>query len=201
VYHQPVGDVAAFVLAGGRSSRMGKDKAFLELGGRTLLARALELAESLTETIAIVGDGSKFFPLGRVIADVYPGQGPLAGIHAALKSSDCALNLMLALDIPFIGKDFLRYLLSEASRSSAVVTVPKTQDNWHPLCAVYRREFSANAVEALRRGKNKIDLLFAKVETREVNQDEMMRMNFPDSIFRNLNTPEDWRKAEQEIAR
>ena len=64
VYHQPVGDIAAFVLAGGRSSRMGKDKAFLELGGRTLLSRALELAESLTETVALVGDASKFFPQG-----------------------------------------------------------------------------------------------------------------------------------------
>ena len=201
VYHQPVGDIAAFVLAGGRSSRMGKDKAFLELGGHTLLSRALELAESLTETVAIVGDTSKFFPLGRVIDDVYPGQGPLAGIHAALTSSDSALNLMLALDTPFMERDFLRYLVSEASRSRAVVTVPKTKDNWHPLCAVYRREFASHAEEALRRGKNKIDPLFAKVETRVVNQAEMIRMNFPDTMFRNLNTPGDWKKAEQEIAR
>jgi len=196
-----VGDVAAFVLAGGKSRRMGKDKAFLELGGRTLLSRALELAESLTETVAIVGNGSNFFPLGRVIDDIYPGQGPLAGIHAALTASDSALNLMLALDIPFIETDFLRYLLSEASRSSAVVTVPKTKDHWHPLCAVYRQEFAITADEALRRGKNKIDPLFAKVETRVINQDEMRRLNFFDSMLRNLNTPEDWKIAEQEIAR
>jgi molybdopterin-guanine dinucleotide biosynthesis protein A len=201
VYHQPVGDIAAFVLAGGKSSRMGKDKAFLELGGRSLLSRALALAGSLTETVAIVGDGSKFFPQGRVIDDVYPGQGPLAGIHAALINSDAILNLVLALDIPFIETDFLRYLLSEASRSSAVVTVPKTGDRWQPLCAVYRHEFAATADDALRRGKNKIDPLFAKVETRVVNQDEMLRMNFVVSMFRNLNTVEDWKKAEQEIAR
>ena len=201
MYHQPVGDIAAFVLAGGKSSRMGKDKAFLELGGRTLLSRALELARSVAETVAIVGDGNKFFPLGRVLDDVYPGQGPLAGIHAALAGSDAALNLMLALDIPFIEKDFLRYLLSEASRGSAVVTVPKTGDHWQPLCAVYRRDFAATAEDALRRGKNRIDPLFAKVETRVVDQDEMLRMNFLESMFRNLNTLEDWKKAEQEIAR
>lgn len=200
VYHQPVGEIAAFVLAGGKSRRMGKDKAFLELGGRTLLSRALELARSVAETVAIVGDGNKFFPLGRVLDDVYPGQGPLAGIHAALAGSDAALNLMLALDIPFIEKDFLRYLLSEASRGSAVVTVPKIGARWQPLCAVYRREFATPAEEALRRGKNKIDPLFAKVETRVIGEEEMARIDFPESMFRNLNTPEDWKKAEEHIS-
>lgn len=190
-------DFAAFVLAGGKSSRMGKDKAFLELDGRTLLARALELAGSVISNVTIVGDGAKFFPLGRTIDDVFPGQGPLAGIHAALAASNSPLNLMLAVDLPFIQKEFLQYLLSEASRGSAVVTVPRTIHGWQPLCAVYRREFAELAERALHNGKNKIDPLFAQVETRIVSEEELSCMNFPEAMFRNLNTPEEWRVAEE----
>ncbi len=196
VYHQPVGDIAAFILAGGKSTRMGTDKAFLEMGGRTLLSRALELAGTVAPDVAIVGDGSKFFPLGRVVEDVYPQQGPLGGIHAALASSKSALNLMLAVDMPYVERNFLQYLLSEASRTSAVVTVPRIDPGWQPLCAVYRREFAEVAEDALRRHKNKIDALFSQVETRVVSQDEMARLNFSEAMFRNLNTPEDFEAAQ-----
>jgi molybdenum cofactor guanylyltransferase len=201
VYYQRVGEIAAFVLAGGKSSRMGKDKAFLELGGRTLMSRALDLAGSVTANVAIVGDGTKFFPLGHVIEDLFPGQGPLAGIHAALAGSQADLNLLLAVDLPFIKRDFLEYLLSEASRGRAVVTVPKTAHGWQPLCAVYRRAFVATAEHALRRGENKIDPLFVKMETRIISSEEMSLMNFSQTMFRNLNTPEDWKKAEEEVGR
>jgi molybdopterin-guanine dinucleotide biosynthesis protein A len=191
VYHQRVGDIAAFILAGGKSARMGSDKAFLEIGGRTLLSRALEIVAAVAPDVAIVGDGSKFFPLGRVVEDVYPEQGPLGGIHAALASSGSVLNLMLAVDMPYVEGNFLQYLLSEASRTSAVVTVPRLDRGWQPLCAVYRRDFAAVAEAALRKHKNKIDILFSQVETRTISQEEMARLNFSEAMFRNLNSPGD----------
>jgi molybdenum cofactor guanylyltransferase len=199
VYHQRVGNVAAFVLGGGKSSRMGNDKAFLELGGRTLVSRALGLAASVAGRVAIVGASTKFMSLARVVEDVFPGQGPLAGIHAALSETDAAFNLMLAVDLPFLEKNFLLYLISQASRGSAVATVPKTQHGWQPLCAVYRREFAATAERALRAGKNKIDPLFRQVETRMVSEQEMSSLNFSESMFRNLNTPEEYRRAQAEL--
>ena len=88
VYHHGVDSVNAFVMAGGKSSRMGQDKAFLQLGARTLLARALELAGAVAGSTCIVGNPEKFAGMGPVIPDAYPGQGPLAGIHAALTASD-----------------------------------------------------------------------------------------------------------------
>ena len=94
-----VEDVTAFVLAGGKSTRMGKDKAFLEFRGRILLARALELAAGAGQEVRIVGDPRKFAAFGQVIEDIYRERGPLGGIHAALKSSSTRLNLMLAVDI------------------------------------------------------------------------------------------------------
>ncbi len=201
MYHQRVNDVAAFVLAGGKSSRMGKDrdKAFLDLDGRSLLSRALELAATVSDNVSIVGNGAKYFPFGKTVDDVYPEHGPLGGIHAALTASQSRLNLILAVDLPFLEASFLHYLVSEASRGSALVTVSKSVERWQPLCAVYRREFAAEAEKALRRGRNKIDPLFAQVETRLIDDDELSRMNFSPTMFHNLNSPQDFERAQEEF--
>ncbi|HJT70124.1 MAG TPA: molybdenum cofactor guanylyltransferase, partial [Terriglobales bacterium] len=94
--------IAAFVLSGGKSSRMGSDKALLELGGKSLIARAVELASKMSRDVAIVGDPQKLAGFGRVITDVFPDRGPLGGIHAALSQSSADLNLILAVDLPFL---------------------------------------------------------------------------------------------------
>ncbi len=142
VYDRSVENATAFILAGGKSSRMGADKAFLELEGRTLLDRALELAGTVTKQVKVVGDKTRFAPYGIVVEDIYAERGPLGGIHAALMSSATDFNLMLAVDLPFIGSEFLAYLLSEALHSDAVVTVARTGGGFQPLCAVYRKEFA-----------------------------------------------------------
>ena len=88
VYHRGMGvtgagEVTAFILAGGKSTRMGADKAFIEFEGRTLLARALDLARSVTSNVCIVGTREKFARFAPVVEDVFRDRGPLGGIHAA----------------------------------------------------------------------------------------------------------------------
>jgi molybdopterin-guanine dinucleotide biosynthesis protein A len=190
-----VDDVTAFVLAGGKSARMGRDKAFLEFRGRILLARALELAAGVAEEVRIVGDPKRFAAFGRVVEDVYRERGPLGGIHAALKSSATELNLILAVDVPFVRPDFLTYLVSVARETTALVTVPRAGDGLQPLCAVYRREFAKAAEHSLAQGKNKIDALFAEVETKIVGPEELLQAGFSGQMFCNLNTPEEFEKA------
>jgi molybdopterin-guanine dinucleotide biosynthesis protein A len=95
-------DVSAFILAGGKSTRMGADKAFVEYEGRTLLARALDLTRSVVSGVWIVGSKQKFAALAPVVEDVFRDCGPLGGIHAALLGSFTELNLMLAVDMPFV---------------------------------------------------------------------------------------------------
>lgn len=208
--------LAVFVLAGGKSSRMGADKAFLSLGGRTMLERALELAgkvagvgtaahryaveqSSRKSHIAIVGDPEKFAAFGAVIADVYPGQGPLAGIHAALLSSQAELNLIFAVDLPFLDARFLEYLIRRAGQSGAAVTVPVIEGRYQPLCAVYRKEFAAVAEKALSLHQNKIDALFSDVPICTVVEGELTRAGFNPRFFRNINAPEDWELAKHEF--
>src|ERR1700733_6553877 len=99
--------LTVFILAGGKSTRMGRDKAFVEYEGRTLLARALEVARSVTPEVYIVGKREKFGRFARVVEDIFPDCGPLAGIHAALRASQTELNLILAVDMPFVSWAFL----------------------------------------------------------------------------------------------
>src|SRR3974377_2140775 len=108
--------VTAFVLAGGKSSRMGRDKAFLVFRGQTLLERALQSLRAVTSKVYVVGAREKFCSFGPVVEDVYPDRGPLAGIHAALSTSDTELNLVLAVDMPLIEPALLVFLVEAAGQ-------------------------------------------------------------------------------------
>jgi len=203
VYHHRVDLVTAFILAGGKSSRMGQDKAFLRLGRQTLLVRALELARTVTAdgNPRIVGSAAKFAGFGPVVEDVYPECGPLAGIHAALSATGTDLNLMIAVDLPFLQPSFLNYLVSRGRETGATVVVPRGGGGLQPLCAVYRRGFLAVAESSLRAGKSKIDALFAEVQTKVVEREELKQNGFSEEMFRNLNTQQDWEDAKmREVA-
>ena len=185
-------EITAFVLAGGKSSRMGSDKAFLRLQEETLLTRALKVAGSVAKEVRIVGDGNKFAAFGLVVEDRYRDRGPLGGIHAALSITTTELNLILAVDLPFVAPKFLKYLLVRARESGATVTVPRAGSGLQPLCAVYRRGFVEVAEPSLRDGKNRIDSLFASVASCVIEEGELAGVGFPVGMFRNLNTPEEF---------
>jgi molybdenum cofactor guanylyltransferase len=191
VYDREMDGVNAFVLAGGKSSRMGTDKAFVELGGKTLLHRALELVGPVGQHVWILGSREKFGSYGSVIEDEFPDHGPLGGIHAALLASDQDLNLILAVDMPFVEGKFLEYLTKCAKDSAATVTAPRAEGRWQPLCAVYRRDFSTLAERVLKVDRNKIDPLFSQVNVRGIEEAELSVNGFGSGMFRNLNTPAD----------
>ena len=195
-----MGARAAFILAGGKSSRMGSDKAFLPFGETTLLERALGLARSVVSEVWIVGDPSRFASYAPTIKDTFEECGPLAGIHAALCNSAADLNLILAVDLPFVQTQLLQYLFDDAHKSGVIVTVPRAGGRYQPLTAIYRREFLPVAEQALRNDKLRIDLLFPQVQTRIVEEEELLRNGFSPELFRNLNTPEDLARATQEYA-
>jgi len=195
VYDRGVDPVNAFVLAGGKSSRMGQDKAFMQLGGRSLLQRALELAKTVAGAPWIVGSAAKFAAFAPVVEDVYPECGPLGGIHAALSGTASELNLMIAVDLPFLQPDFLKYLLSRSRESGAMVAVPRAGGRLQPLCGVYRRGFAAVAERSLRAGMNRIDPLFAEVHTCIIEPDELKQNGFSEQQFSNVNTQQDWEAA------
>jgi molybdopterin-guanine dinucleotide biosynthesis protein A len=192
-------DIGIFILAGGKSTRMGRDKAFVEFEGRTLLARALALARSITPNVVIVGNREKFSAYAPVVEDVFCERGPLGGIHAALLASQTDLNLVLGVDMPFVTQAFLQHLVSVAKHAARdIAVVPRSVGRLQPLCAVYRREFAGVAEKSLGSGRNKINPLFDIVPTRILEENELEGAGFPIRIFHNLNTPEALESAGRE---
>ena len=172
-----------------------RDKAFLMLDGKTLIDHAIAQAKSIAEEIFIVGPATSFSAYGRIVKDVFPDCGPLGGIHAALKRSRSEYSLILPLDMPLVTEEFLRFLLQQAVSSQAMVTVPRLEDGYQPLCAIYRQGFSALAEAALQQRRCRIDALYPAGATRVIDMDELRRNGFDPSMFDNINRPEDYERV------
>lgn len=186
---------AAYLIAGGKSTRMGENKAFIDFRGQALLDHALTTLRAACSSVTIVGDLETFANYAPVISDLFPGCGPLGGIHAALTHSSAELNLMLAVDMPFVSAELLSFLVGKAEASSAIVTVPQTSRGLQPLCAVYRRAFAAVAEQALIAGTYKVDAAFAGLPIHVIADQESAAAGFSEKDFFNVNTPEDRRAA------
>jgi molybdopterin-guanine dinucleotide biosynthesis protein A len=133
--------VEGFVLAGGRSSRMGQDKALLAVGGRTLVEIALDKLRSVgLATPRIAAARSDLSSYAPVVPDLHPGCGPLSGIEAALEATAQPLNVFLPVDMPLLPARFLEWMLRRAEITGAWVTVPRINGWPQPLCAVYHRD-------------------------------------------------------------
>ena len=210
-------DLTGFVLAGGRSTRMGRDKATLALDGRTLLEHALSVLRQVAGDVCILGPKQLYGAFDApVIEDIYPGCGPLGGIHAALKHTKTDFNLIIAVDTPFLTPEFLSYMAERAMEARAVVTTPEIAGYRQPLCSVYSREFLAIAERALQPRRTqgnteentsekskdfKIVPLFPDPRTLVINEAEMARFAFTPEMFENLNTPGDLARAQQRTLR
>ena len=192
-------DVSVFVLAGGRSSRMGSDKALLPIGGMNLLQIAVVKAKEVSPRTVIVGSRERYAQYGEVIDDIIPGCGPLSGIHAALSTTRSALNLILSVDMPLISPDFLRWLTQTAASGDELAIVPEAHGRTQPLCSVFRRAAGAQAENALRTGEYKVDRLFSILPTRLVAEIDWRAAGFLPGISRNVNTPEEYEAVVTEM--
>jgi molybdopterin-guanine dinucleotide biosynthesis protein A len=199
-----------FVLAGGRSTRMGQDKALLSLAGRSLLEIALDKLRILPLAAAprIVAVRSDLSSHAAVIADLHPGCGPLSGIEAALAATARPLNVFLPVDIPLLPAHFLLWMLQRAETTGAVMTVPRMNGRPQPLCAVYHRDLLGHITASLRAGDYKVMQVVTEaarahssfhpidifdVELVSSVNSELLALSPlpPHRWFHNCNTPED----------
>jgi molybdopterin-guanine dinucleotide biosynthesis protein A len=150
-----------FVLAGGRSTRMGQDKALLSLAGRSLLDLALDKLRALplAGVPRIAAARSDLSGHATVIADRHPGCGPLSGIEAALSASAQPLNVFLPVDLPLLPPPFLLWILQRAAITGALVTVPRISGRPQPLCAVYHQDLLGAITASLVAGEHKVMLV------------------------------------------
>jgi molybdenum cofactor guanylyltransferase len=149
-----------FVLAGGRSTRMGRDKALLRVSGGALIELALDkLRRSLpagNSTLRIAGSRPDLASYAPVLSDLHAGCGPLSGIEAGLAATEQELNLFLPVDLPLLPPEFLGWMLSRAATTEALATMPRIQGLPQPLCAVYRRDLLPWVSRSLDNGVYKV---------------------------------------------
>jgi molybdenum cofactor guanylyltransferase len=192
--------ISAFILAGGESSRMGRDKARLELGGMPLILRTARLVESVAGAPAIIGNPDAHRTLGlRVIPDDWPGAGPLGGIATALRAAPAPWNLIVATDLPYLTREWLEYLVARALASRADAVVPMNAAGAEPMCAMYHRRAEPSIRAALERGTRKVTdgLLGILVET--ITPAEWKRFDSEGLLFKNMNSPEDYEEARTKL--
>ncbi len=175
------------MLAGGASSRMGRDKALLPFGNGTLAGYVAATVAAAAGSATLIGDPRKYGHLGYpVLPDRRPGVGPLGGIESALSYTSADWNLILACDMPAVSVEFLSGLLDAAERLNAEVLAPVGPTGLlEPLSAVYHRRCLDAISRALDAGVRKI--------TAALQDLEVARWNVEDAAcFENLNTPEEW---------
>ncbi len=176
---------AGFVLVGGRSSRMGKDKARLRMGADFLVEVVAREVEEAAGNVMLVGNPTAFADLPYAcLRDMRPDLGPVAGLEAALASERGEFNLVTGCDMPDLQTSDLARLLKVAEETKALCTLARDRrERRHPLCAVYRREALPLVRAALDAGRLRLLELVEELEAVEVRFD---------SVLSNLNTPEQW---------
>ena len=192
--------VTGVVLAGGRSSRFGRDKALLDFDGETLLARAVRTLRSVADEVLVLGPPERAAQAAgaRVIPDERPGDGPLPALATALRAMRGERMVAVATDMPLINSRLLAYLLDRSQGFD--VTVPRVGGRTQQLHAVYARTSLPAIEEQLRRNDLKIDRFFGSVRTLLIEEDEIARLDPEFRSFRNINTEADWSEL-QALAR
>jgi molybdopterin-guanine dinucleotide biosynthesis protein A len=186
---------AGYVLVGGKSSRLGTDKALLDFEGKPLVTRVANVVRAAAGRVTIVGPLERYRHLGlRVIPDPVENFGPLAGLLAALEDSESAWNLVTACDMPYLDARFLSFLFEEAQAAVADILLPvDSEGNPEPLCAVYSLEARSTIRRRVEQGVHKITRAFEGLRVDELAPDRYARFDPEGRIFTNLNTLEDVR--------
>ena len=178
--------IAGFVLAGGRSLRMGRDKALLDLNGETLVQRGLRSLGEVCDEVAIAGGREELRRFGRLIPDEAGDRGPLGGIVAALDQTVFEWNLFLAVDVPFVPRMVWDRLIAVAERGGTIGVMARAGGQVQPLCAIYSRGATPVLREELKAGRWKVTAALAAAGPVE-------HVDFEEAEwFRNVNTPDEF---------
>jgi molybdopterin-guanine dinucleotide biosynthesis protein A len=188
------------ILAGGKSHRMGQDKAIMPFNGDVLICRVLDRLGGLaSEVIVIAPEFQEYLSLGiRITPDLYPGCGPLGGLYTALFSASRLAVAVVACDMPFVNSDLFTYQQDILFSDNVDVVVPSSQRGLEPLHAIYQRESCLPAVrEALDAGEKRLISWFPRVRVRILASEETSPFDPLGLMFLNVNTPEELAQAEK----
>jgi molybdopterin-guanine dinucleotide biosynthesis protein A len=191
------------IQAGGQSSRMGEDKALKSFLGRPLIQRVVERLSSIADEVIVTTNRLEEYAFLNLplFPDLKPGRGALGGLYTAIASARHPLVAVVACDMPFASATLLEAASSLLVEKEVDVVIPKSDEGYEPLHAVYRREMCLPAIEsAIDADQWKAISWFPRVKVHVLTAAEIKRYDLLGLAFWNVNTPEEFSKAE-EIAR
>lgn len=205
-------EASGFITAGGRSSRMGRDKAWLELDGRAMIDRVIEALKPITANVHLIANSVEYSRLGfPVFADTNSGVGPLEAIRTALVHSPTEWVILVACDMPFVTRELFARLLNileqvttdaglQAPDSRPEAVVPLNQQGLlEPLGAIYSIAALPAVTRLIDSGERKVSYLFERIPTRLVTFDEVKDLPGARLFFENINTPEDYELVKKSL--
>ena len=174
---------------------MGRDKAWLELDGVTMIERVIAALRPVTERVTIIANRPEYTRLNLpVVADQHPGVGPLEAIRTALSHARQPLVVLAGCDLPFVTPQLFAHLLRLGGDAQAVVPLDDS-GRLEPLCAVYATSALAAVSELIAVGERKVSRLFERIPTRFVSFNELDHLDGARRFFDNINSPQDYPRA------
>jgi len=197
---------AGYVLAGGASSRFGRDKALAQLEGKTMLARMCDLLCNAIGDVRVVASSANYAGHDAVLLpDQWPGEGPLGGIITAIEDAPqrnpaATHCLILSCDMPFLSAGWLAYLCARAAASPAQIMVPRSEHGLEPLCACWRVSAATPLRRLFESGTRKVTEVFKHLDTEILDDAHWKRFDSAGRLFWNMNTPQDYERALEVLA-
>jgi len=186
-------DVTAIILAGGKSSRMGKDKGLMELNGQKLVNRVLNVVQQVCKNVFIISNQPGYENLNTpVYGDILKHKGPIGGLHAGLTYSNTPYNLLLACDMPHISTDLLKYLLKNLDGDEDAV-VPQHRAQPEPLCAIYSKSCLQELENLINANQLKMQEALTCLNVKYVAIDNTLPF-YSSQLFMNINTLNEFEK-------
>jgi molybdopterin-guanine dinucleotide biosynthesis protein A len=194
--------VRGYVLAGGGSTRFGRDKALADIDGEPMLLRMRALLSRAATDVQVIASPHKYAALGVTgVPDRWEGQGPLAGIITALlttkESGGIEWNLIIGCDMPFLTEEWLSYVRKRALASGAEVVVPKSKQGLEPLCACWRTGAAPKLQNVFDSGIRKITEAMKQLQLEVVDESDWKRFDSAGRLFWNMNTAADYDEAKR----
>jgi len=195
--------MTSIILAGGKSLRLGRSKSLENIGGRSLIQWVVDCLAILSTEIIVATNQGEVFPCSspvkiRMVADIYPGKGPLAGIYSGLRASSSSQAIIVGCDTPFLNVSLLAYMAKNIDQYDVVL--PRIGEMVEPLCAVYSKSCLVSIKALLEQNKLRVSKLFGAVKVRYIEEGEINIFDPEHLSFFNINSQADLEKAKRLFA-
>ncbi len=196
--------IAFAILAGGKNSRIGRNKALLEINGKTIIERLLDIGRNFPQVMIITNHSDEFLGLdAEIYSDIYPCRGPIGGIHSALQNSRYEDVFVISCDMPFISLSTIQKIIDTHRE---MITLPNYKERLHYVCGVYSRKIMFELANHIMKIENKVDgknkhfALYNLHNLFQINSISFENNSNYDLEFTNINTLEQYKKVQEIIA-